>query len=358
MGESLILAQSWSDVCDIQAFVEQTDQCTYFYLWVHPGGENSSVHACWVCNNAPAPQELDVDAMKEGQAPMMPADNVLHDLEGICLTADQLEIVWFEEGDAAALLEGGKLVCVIPSWAGVNGFPGYSRYAKEENVLAWGLQSAEETLAARVERSRRFWEYFEQENYWEAAQASYMDALQAFFGDYEKYYAIDGGEFPPKAYITGEKDHVCYGFTAGVSLMCMPQVEMYYEEPADYRRVEFGFAAAEIHKPLLQKMGSFLSALAKFPWQEQSFFGHGHTIRCGSLKGFSAVWFLNANVLPQLSSPVYPRIMGERVNLLWAVPVTAEEYQWLQEHSVEDALQKCRDIRTVAVFDGNPKLAL
>ena len=73
-------------------------------------------------------EEMDLAAMQSGEAPRMPLAYVSHDPEGMTLDAGQLSIVWFEEGDAAALLEGGQIIAVIPGWAGAQ-FPGYSRYA-------------------------------------------------------------------------------------------------------------------------------------------------------------------------------------------------------------------------------------
>lgn len=356
--EPRVLIEEWSGICDAQAFVEETDTCTYFYIWFHPGKDNGFVKSCWVCNNSEATETLDLDAMESGRAPMMPASNVLHDRKGIHLQGDALEVVWFEEGDAAALLQGELLLCVIPAWSGRNGFHGYSRYAKETSELAWPLKNAENTLKQRIDKSRSFWNSFDQGgNFWREAQDMHMQVLHKFFGEHKKYYAIDGGQFPPKAYITGEKANVCYGITAGVSLMCMPEVELYYNENSqDFRRIELGFATIKEHEKLLEMMGSLISSLSNLPWRELSFLGHGHTIPFNNIKGYSAIWLLNAKMLPMIDSPVYPKVMGDDVNLLWLVPVTENEYKWLMEHSVEEALERCKNLETLVVFDGEGKL--
>lgn len=353
-----ILIEDWSPICHAQAFVEETNSCTYFYIWFNPGSEESGVKSCWICNTTDAPQELNLEEMQEGEAPSMPEYNVLHEKSGIQLNSEALEIVWFEEGESAALLENGKLLSVIPSWSGLNSFHGYSRYAKEEHLLAWPLQEAEEILMERVERSKSFWASFDEEGqYWEQAQNMHIEVLQHFFGEYKKYYALDRGEFPPKAYITGEKDGICYGISAGISLMCMPKVEMYYQEEArDYRRIEIGFATLKKHEPLLEIIGAFISGISNMPWQELTFLGHGHTIPYTNIKGYSAIWFVNTKALPQIIVPTYPKVMGEDVNLLWAIPVTEAEYQWLLEHPIEEALQNCSNVEWLHVFDGVRKI--
>ena len=97
----------------------------------------------------------------------------------------------------------------------------------------------------KVAFCKKFWNYFDTE-YWSEVQESHLKTLDNFFGAYEKYYAIDGGNFPPKALITGRKDGVIYGITAGVSMIPMPKVEMSYQDNyTEYRRMELGFACTE-----------------------------------------------------------------------------------------------------------------
>ena len=69
MSEPVVIFEDWSPCCDIQAFVEESDTCCYFYLWVHPGRDNAYFKSCWICNTASAPKQLDIDAMQDGNAP-------------------------------------------------------------------------------------------------------------------------------------------------------------------------------------------------------------------------------------------------------------------------------------------------
>ena len=351
MSEPNILLDSWSPVCDIQAFVEGTDRNCYFYLWFYPNSERSYMRECWICNTAPAEDKIDMKAMEDGRAPSMPSEFIAHDLSGIHLAEDSLEIVWLEEGDGAALLSDGKLICLIPGWAGYNDFCGYSIYARGRGPFAWELNQALETLGARVAKSREFWNFFEPD-YWDQVQEMHMEALEEFFGPHQKYYGIDGGKFPPKALVTGERDGVCYGITAGVSMVPLPKIEQYYqEETGKFRRIELGFASSGCGAEEQMRMYSFLSSLSAYPWQEISWLGHGHTVPCRALEGYSAVWLLNSRLVPEISAPVYKEFMGEPVNLLWVVPVQEEEYQRLVELGTEEIL-KCRtnELTTIHIF--------
>ncbi len=343
MSESKILIEDWSPVCDIQAFVEETEQNCYFYLWFHPNTDHPYMRECWICNTSPAGEELDVNAMEEGRAPSMPSAYVGHDPAGIRLDKEALEIVWLEEGDGAALLADGKLISLIPGWAGYEGFCGYSAYAKGRGPFAWELLQAREVLNRRVERSRAFWGFFEGD-YWKGVQEMHLEALEKFFGPYRQYYAIDRGQFPPKALVAGEKDGVCYGITAGVSMVPMPKIEQYYQdESSGFRRIELGFASSGCEKEEQMRMYSFLSSLTALPWQEISWLGHGHTIPCSAQEGYSAVWLLNPRLVPEIPAPVYREFMGEPVNLLWAVPLREEEYERVRERGTEELLEEWAD---------------
>ncbi len=84
----VILVESWSPSCKIQAFVEESDTSCYFYLWVHPGAENA-IKSCWICNVGKTPEKLETDIMKNGMAPAMPAEYVKHNPEGIRLKKEE-----------------------------------------------------------------------------------------------------------------------------------------------------------------------------------------------------------------------------------------------------------------------------
>lgn len=358
MSEPNILLEEWSPVCNMQAFVERTDSCCYFYLWVKPGMEDAVIKSCWICNVSAAPGELDVEGMKQGIAPAMPEEYVLHDTGGMDLNAESLKIVWFEEGNAAALLSEEEIICVIPGWGGYKGFSGYSRYMKGSAPCAWGLADALPVIGERVERSRAFWDWFEFEpDYWMLTQTTHMNTLEKFFGKCENYYAIDGEEFPPRALVRGTRDGVIYGITAGVSLIPMPEVEMWYgDDYRDHRRIELGFAVAASHEELCSRMYSCLSSLAAYPWKEITFLGHGHTIPSQVIKGYEAFLLVDPRLAPGLEMPEYESCREDPVNLLWVVPITGAEYQFAAEHDINEMLRHVKgDFARLHVFDGVPK---
>ena len=357
ISEPELIVESWSPVCDIEAFVEKSDTCYYFYLWVHPISDKPTVKACWICNRKKAPKKLDTNTMGHGNAPMMPAEYVAHDLNGMELEADKLEIVWFAEGDAASLLYDGELICVIPGWADAEKrFFGYSKYAKGTGMYAWELTNAVDVLMQRTQKNKQVWAYFETD-FWPVVQDANMNVLEQFFGAHEKYFAIDGGKFPPKALVTGNRDGKSYGITAGVSLIPMPQVELYVDEVQKHRRIELGMAVVEEHKGLIEHMGPIISVMASFPWNEITFFAHGHTLPYKNISGFEALLFINPKMVPGLEMPQYKEFMGDDINLLWVVPITAQEYTSTMNNGVESLLRNAKNLQTIHVFDGTPKFS-
>jgi hypothetical protein len=187
-------------------------------------------------------------------------------------------------------------------------------------------------------------------DFWTDVQQMHLKVLEEFFGTHEKYYAIDSGNFPPKALVTGRKGNVFYGITAGVSLLPMPLVEQYFQEDAhNFRRIELGFAATEKWQDICPKMYSFLSSIACLPWNEISFLGHGHTIPCNVIEGYSAIWLLNASVMKELSSPVYPEFKGDEVNLLWVIPVKQDVYDTIIEIGTDEMLKQM-DTQNIHIF--------
>jgi len=166
--------------------------------------------------------------MRDGKAPMLPYDYCSHTDGAEKLETSKLEIVWFEEGDGAALLYNGEILCVIPSWSSTQ-CPGYSRDCIKESQLAWPLGNpSSNVLFERISKAKAFWDSWS-DNSWGKIQESYLAVIEKSIGKYDKYYSIDGGYWPPKAMVTIEKGNLTYIMTLGVSVIPQPKVEMYYD---------------------------------------------------------------------------------------------------------------------------------
>ena len=336
--EPRTLIEDMSPNGNLQAFVEQDDRVAHFYLW---GGPESpfGTRVCWVRNLKPGyddPAQIG-EAMQAGTPPMLHKGACRHPSGAVPLVGERLRIVWFEEGDAAALLEDGELLAVIPGWSGDGGMRGYARDCTEPTSLCWPLAPALETLASRVRRAQAFWDSWSSEtNPWTGMQDALIAAYGAL-GAYSNYYAIDGGKWPPKAMLRIPVGDSVVLVTLGISLRPQPKVEGAFEDPSPHRRIELGMClgppfATDEH---VMRMARYISAQSDLPWTHFTWLGNGHTIACDVLPGGESGGFTSVVLL---SSPAgvpnitLPRFRDDDVSVLWLVPITEAERLLAVEH--------------------------
>ena len=314
-----------------EAVVEQDERVAYFYLW--GANEEIGVRSCWVRNIGEAPSQLDNVAMREGMAPMMPAAFCAHPQGAPPLREEELEVVWLEEGDAAALVGGQDVLAVIPAWSGCKGFHGYAKDCTGESPLAWALGSPENNaIFSRIDRARDFWDSWSGESSpWQGLQSALIDAYTSQLGNYSKYYGIDGGQWPPKAMLRIPVETAEVFVTLGMCIQPQPQIEMYVDEPCDGgRRIELGFAVSEsVPEELVAGLATYMSGQTDLPWYNFTWLGEGHTIPCDVFRKtvpssqFVAVLLTkNPTDAPHVS---LPPINNDEVSLLWMVPLTQKE---------------------------------
>ncbi len=341
MQEPRTLLQEVSPDGNLEVAVDQDARVVHLYLRA-TRNEQFGLKSCWVRNLAHAPEELDVQAMRTGQPPLLPRRFCVYPEGQPPLEADALEVVWLPEGDGVALFENGELLAVIPGWSGAGGFNGYARDCRGESPLCWEL-GPENVMCRRVDAARRFWAEWEQpESPWLRAQDCIMAAYAGVIGQHSRYFAIDGGAWPPRGLALYECGERVYLLTVGLSLRPQPVVEMYTDKPEEVRRIEL---AACFHRSVpmavVEDFGSYLSGIAALPWQQITFLGDGHTVGCDvfseaeKLRSLSAV--LLAKQAQGAPALVLPDVGCDRVALLWCIPITDRE-RTLAENSGSRAL--------------------
>lgn len=330
-----VLLEAISPHDNLQAIVEEDAGAIYFYLW---GGENSpfGMKSCWVRNLKAAPKQL---SELHDRPPLLPQPYCKHPKGAPKLKEDQLNVVWLEEGDGAALLEGDKILAIIPSWSGESDFHGYARDCAGESPVAWEL-GPDNALVPRVESAVRFWNSWnEADQPWRHIQETLLDAIEARLGPYQKYFAIDGGTWPPKAIVQMDVPDGTALVTLGVSIRPQPRVEMFFEDPSPLRRFELAVGMSkEFGDDVIGKIGGYISGQSRFPWDRFTWLGPGHTIGCDVFPGFTAVMLCGGPVgVPQIELP--PQA-GDPVSILWLVPITQPELELTMEQGSEALLEK------------------
>jgi hypothetical protein len=345
MAAGTLLLEENNPNGNIQAIVESEDGACYFYLCGAPETK-FGVKPVWVCNHAPAPEAFEKERMKCGSAPLNPARHCRHPAGRAAPAAADLRVVWLPEGNGAALYERDEILAVIPPWSGIRGFYGYARDAVGDGPVAWELDP-KNVLIERFEQAESYWRKSHGNELWRAIQSSQMSRIEKAFdvyfpkdsreadagagvaGDHpDWYYAIDGGRWPPKALVRFTWQDRTVLVTIGVAMRPQPNVEMATETPEQLRRIELG-AVLPGNWPAEAVFGfaRYISGQADLPWTQYTWFGPGHTIGCD--------WWQNpdfTSALLQYEHAGAPRLalenfLGDPVNVLWFLPISAEERQ-------------------------------
>ncbi len=340
------LIEESSPSCPLVALVEQDNRVAYLYIC---GSEDSSfgVKSCWIRNLKQAPDEVELDLLENGIAPMLAKSNCKFPEGQEALDVANLELVWLEEGEGVALLENNEIIAVIPSWGGQGGFHGYARDCVGHGDFAWEL-GTDNGMLERIHKSRTFWESWNQEESpWHLWQPQLLGCYEAQFGEIDKYYPIDGEEWPPKGLYYKKQSGKNIFVTVGVSLRSQPMVEMYTDEPNMMNRIELGFiTTADLKDTEVEHMVRWIRKQADLPWGQITWLGEGHTIYCDvfdNTKFDAVVLTSKLDVLPKFD---LPEIYGSKVNLFWLVPITEREKNYVVDYGSQgliDALDRVGD---------------
>ncbi|MCP2026228.1 hypothetical protein L1276_001372 [Flavobacterium sp. HSC-32F16] len=332
-----------SPSCPITAIVEQDNRTAYFYLY--GDHEDFGVKSCWIRNLSGAPIDIEEKLMEKGIPPMLTKEFCKFPEGQKTLDESNLEIVWLEEGDGAALLENGEILSVIPSWSGNGGFYGYARDCKGSAPFSWELTEDNE-MHDRVKRAAEFLaSWNEERNPFEFLQPEILNYYDDTFGESNRYFAIDNSEWPPKGLYLHESKEKTIFATVAVSLRPQPKIEMYYENPNEKNRIEMGFILqSEIENKHINSIGSCISRITAIPWDFVTFLAEGHTVefQTGISEKFNyAVLTNKLKVLPKIKLADF---RGANVNFLWIVPISLRERNEMIESGSEGVLAKLDNI--------------
>jgi hypothetical protein len=326
-----ILVESVSPYGSRRMLVEYDGITTAAYL----NDESTAIAATWIANHQPAPRTTDLHRVNAGRAPVMPMAHTKHPGGRAPFDPGSLEVLWFEEGDGAALLENGQPLAVIPGWSDMaRGMPGYSRDVIGQTPFGWSLDDALEGLGPRMERAASFWKWRGSTGSWGGFQQAVLGHLLARLGPGAHYWDAAAGrqpivgvsERPP----TPDRPYTVLS-TIGMSCQPMPVVEQFVEESRAYTRIELAMATT---LPSQQAARIFLW-LAQYPWRAVTWLGPGHSVRWYHKQatfplgaGHEAVLLLDepgALVGPDAPDLSGFSFGGDPVRWLWIVPITERQ---------------------------------
>jgi hypothetical protein len=214
----------------------------------------------------------------------------------------------------------------------MNGFHGYARDSVGEGPLAWEI-GTNNVLIERFRKAELYWRQWEDDNPWPSIQDSLLSDVEMSLGPHSNYYAIDGGQWPPKAIVRIPRPDSVVLLTIGVSARPQPEVEMATDQPELLRRIEFG-AVLPTRWPddAIKRFASYLSGQSNLPWNRYTWLGPGHTIPCDSWQNRKFSFALLQTDHPAVPTPMLKPQFDDPVNILWFVPISEAERQEAIDH--------------------------
>lgn len=341
--------------------VETDRVTTAAYLRTSDG---RTVAGTWIANHREAPLRPDLARLNAGTVPAMPAAHTKHPKGRPVPDPRALQVVWFEEGDGAALLEGGQPLAVIPGWSDMDrGLPGYCREAVGRSPFAFALDDEIDHLGPRILQARAFWEWRNGPGAWEGFQQSLLGHLLGRLGPGGYYWHDVGRQWrerpggapaasgrQPTVGVSERpaRDGRPYGVLSTVGMSCqrMPTVELYEENVGEHARIELAVATT---LPA-QRAGSIFPWLAQYPWRAVTSFAPGDNVK----------WYHEASTFPlgpewegvllldtpnRLDGPDAPDMTGfsfggDPVQWLWLVPITEAERQFGKDEGPDALIER------------------
>ncbi|PKH20948.1 Suppressor of fused protein (SUFU) [Enterobacterales bacterium CwR94] len=339
MSLTLPVAEVFNQQQTLKATVEQDARTAYFYLWpTEPLRGQFPVRGCWLRNLSPAPSEPDEEAYQQGIPPLLSAE--------FCRTLEPepmidpagVTIVWEPGDEGAALWYHGQLLAVIPGWSLYQDQQvSFSASCIKPNPLTAPLGSASTNKHyALAEQHRQFWRDWTEGQRWGALQRDMISCYERHYGNALNYYTIDQGRWPPMAISQHLHQGVWYFLTLGMSIRPMPAVDYRLPEEAPrLRRAEVAMAidAQIMTQENALRMATALAEFAHFPWQHFDWLQEGSVLTSElcpvGFEGFA----LSHELADDKGQIVLPKVEGDRLQLLWSTPITANELHYAATHS-------------------------
>ena len=348
----------------LDAIVQHDGLSVYFYLNQPQESGKFGTRACWVRNLQIGPLVINEDEMREGISPQLPRTQCVNREGQPIPEPEELSIVWFEEGNGAALIETrsgeSKTLAIIPPWSGLEGFNGYAAECATESKICWPMPENPK-LEMRIDRAKNFWASISDSN----SESSFAKLQSSLLRHYEsrfnqgsssepEYFSIDGGRFPPRGLIHLTKNsepktqtekptesnssqaNESIILTVGMSFCPQPAVEIFSDNPTNHRRVELGIQLRGVDEEKTQLAIKQISSLAGYPWRNFTWLSDGHT--CEFKNVFpdceNALLVHDSHLNPHLNqTPEKPELLlfrDDPVNLLWLIPILNEQLEELQ----------------------------
>jgi len=348
-----VIFEACSPNGNVWAVVEADSETCYFYLHADPA-LNLPLRSCWIRNLKPAPEQLDLGRMREGNPPMQPRQYCKHPQGAACPDREALSVIWSEEGDGAALCENNEIIAILARGSVTDEVDGFSLECKGEGPLSHELE-AESDSYRRFLQSKDYWDSWSHDDGpWPIYQQAGLAFLNASLGAYSNYYAIDGGKWPPKALLRFNQVHSTTLITLGMGLRAQPAIELYDTDFHIKRRIELAIhlGTGEAGEAV-GRFAGYLSGQSSFPWSFATFLGHGHTLPSDVLTevtGGKFCCFLLDSSPPHIPFISWPEFRHEPVTALWMRAISEKEREFAEQNSSSELLRLLNKLPLESIY--------
>lgn len=335
-GSAKVLLNDTNPYGTWSAVVEDDGRTIYLYL--NPVGESGATsRAVWVRNLQAAPEETDRLAMREGRAPLLKAQACKHPQGLPTIDPSELDVVWFQEGNAVALMRDGKPEAMIPPWSGMDGFFGYAAEALAPDAGTVPFPEDRQGLDARLQENLDFWTQRSSGSHWANFRDSMLALYEKTYGPHQQYFAVTDRDYPPMAVAQFEShDEVIYA-TVGMSAQHIPDAELYEEEPQNHIRTELVWSSPVADSSL----PGLVARVALYPWLASVYLGPGHIYSTG-MDGTDRSHVLFTKEFP-IARPEERSCDGYPVRFLYGFAVGEEWLPVVKTRGTEHVLAKLRE---------------
>ena len=310
------------------------------YLYSHPHDKNLELKSLWVANTKKRTFEksnikADFDRGVQAYLPTKYCveSGYIRDFKN----EKNWSLQWGLDQNSIAVYYKDRIIAILPEWSGTNGFWGYSLGTDKESVIAWPL--FEDNVQIKRFLDERIFLDSWSESSWISRQESLVFFYENLFKGEVRYFAADGGKWPPLGIHYSKSSEIEFMATVGMSQLPMPEYGMARENVGDFRRIELAMACRPISDftPLAQ----YLSGQATYPWHFGSHFDHGHTLPCEQLRevGSKASFVVIIEVADFLSTVTMPSLDDGLVRLLYMLPIYKSEQQFAEKNSTQRLIE-------------------
>lgn len=319
------------------ATVESDGRATYLYL-MSTKDESFTPRAVWVRNHIEGPKDSDKESMQKGLAPVFKQECCAHPLGLPEIDLEQLDLVWFEEGNGITLYIEGEVAAIIPPWSGREGVFGYAKEALAFDVGTLPLPKKESLFFDRLKEHLQFWTQRTEASYWPNQRDKILAAYDSVFGKRTNYYAMTSRAFPPIGIAEYERDEGIVYATVGMSLQSMPNVELYHQDVPYHSKIEI----VSVRDEKSEAFASLLARIAVFPWLSTNYLDHGHLYESGLDADASNFIFLSDwEILPEGLSELLKSLPTEN-KVLFAFPIRQEDLLVARARGADFLLRKLK----------------